>query len=101
MGIKYTDKQGKGSGHESDHRVVYPYRYVRRRCLRGIAAKAGGVFIKFYAARHIGVFFINEMLTAQGADILVGINPLTALTSGILGLPGVALLYGVYLFRFL
>ncbi len=49
----------------------------------------------------IAIFFINEMLTAQGADILVGINPLTALTSGILGLPGVALLYGVYLFRFL
>lgn len=49
----------------------------------------------------IAVFFINEALAAQNVSVLVGINPWTALTSGILGIPGVALLYGIRLLNFL
>lgn len=49
----------------------------------------------------ISIFFINEMLAAQNFATMVGINPWTALTSGILGLPGVALLYGINIFKFL
>ncbi|WWR17505.1 pro-sigmaK processing inhibitor BofA family protein [Lachnospiraceae bacterium JLR.KK008] len=49
----------------------------------------------------ISIFFINEMLAAQNFAIMVGINPWTALTSAILGLPGVLLLYGIHLFKFL
>lgn len=49
----------------------------------------------------ISIFFINEMLAAQNFSIMVGINPWTALTSAILGLPGVALLYGIHIFKFL
>lgn len=49
----------------------------------------------------IAVFLINEALAAQNVSVLVGINPWTALTSGILGIPGVALLYGIRLLNFL
>ena len=49
----------------------------------------------------IAVFLINEVLAAQNVSVLVGINPWTALTSGILGIPGVALLYGIRLLNFL
>ena len=41
------------------------------------------------------IFFINEFLSAQGITVQVGLNPWTVLTSGILGTPGVALLYGI------
>lgn len=49
----------------------------------------------------VSIFFINELLAAQDLSVMVGINPWTALTSGILGLPGVALLYGIHLLKFL
>jgi len=49
----------------------------------------------------ISIFFINEMLAAQNYSVAVGINPWTALTSGILGLPGVALLYGIHFLKIL
>lgn len=49
----------------------------------------------------IAVFLINEALAAQNVSVLVGINPWTALTSGILGIPGIALLYGIRLLNFL
>ena len=41
------------------------------------------------------IFFINEFLSAQGVSVQVGLNPWTILTSGVLGTPGVALLYGI------
>lgn len=41
------------------------------------------------------IFFVNEFLSAQGISVRVGLNPWTVLTSGILGTPGVALLYGI------
>lgn len=34
-------------------------------------------------------------------DIYVGLNPVTLLTSGTLGFPGVALLYGIEVTKFL
>ena len=36
----------------------------------------------------------------QGFDIYVGLNPVTLLTSGTLGFPGVALLYGIEVTKF-
>ena len=44
----------------------------------------------------IAIFLINGYLQEKGLDACVGINALSALTSGFLGLPGVALLYGVF-----
>lgn len=49
----------------------------------------------------IVVFFLNGFLVSKGFGIAVGINPITVLTSGILGLPGVAVLYGINLYKFL
>lgn len=49
----------------------------------------------------ISIVFINEMLSAQNYSTMVGINLWTALTSAILGLPGVALLYGIHFLKFL
>ena len=43
----------------------------------------------------IAIFLVNGYLQEKGLDACVGINALSALTSGFLGLPGVALLYGV------
>ncbi|MEE1314640.1 MAG: pro-sigmaK processing inhibitor BofA family protein [Faecalimonas sp.] len=53
---------------------------------------------KFFFRAIIGVLFIlciNAILTYCGLSLSVGINPLTVLTSGVLGLPGVGLLYGI------
>ena len=47
------------------------------------------------------IFFVNEFLNAQGISVQVGLNPWTVLTSGILGTPGVALLYGISFYGFM
>lgn len=43
----------------------------------------------------IAIYFINSFLQGRGIEGSVGINPVSFLTSGILGFPGVALLYGI------
>ncbi len=40
----------------------------------------------------IAVFFINSLLQEQ---MKIGINPFSFLTAGCLGLPGIAMLYGL------
>ena len=45
----------------------------------------------------IAIYFINEALLAFGLEALVGINVVNLLISAALGLPGVALLYGIML----
>lgn len=47
------------------------------------------------------IFFVNEYLGGQGIQASVGINPVTLLTSGTLGIPGVALLYGITFYQFM
>lgn len=49
----------------------------------------------------IGIYCLNYMLASWQISIAVGINPLTILTSGILGFPGVAVLYGIHFFKML
>lgn len=49
----------------------------------------------------IGIYMINQILIQQGIAMIVGINPTTIVTSGILGFPGVVLLYGISLYKFL
>ena len=41
------------------------------------------------------IFFANQLFIHKGIDINVGINAISFVTSGLLGLPGVAMLYGV------
>lgn len=47
------------------------------------------------------IFFINQYLSYKQIEIAVGINPLSALVSGVLGVPGVALLYGILVYGIL
>lgn len=47
------------------------------------------------------IFFVNEWMDFQGFSVHVGLNPITLLTSGTLGIPGVALLYGITFYKIL
>lgn len=63
--------------------------------------KRNGDGAEFYAAggvlhdrRPADQFLFAE----QGVSAFVGMNPLSFLTAGVLGIPGVALLYGIQLY---
>ena len=45
------------------------------------------------------IFFVNYFLETRGLDMAVGMGPVSFLTSGVLGIPGVALLYGIVLYQ--
>jgi len=49
----------------------------------------------------IAVYFINQTLSGMGIEVGVGINAVTILTSGFLGFPGVAALYGIGFYQML
>lgn len=49
----------------------------------------------------IAIYFINGALAGAGISLGVGINPLTVLTSGVLGFPGLAVIYGIGIYNFL
>lgn len=56
------------------------------------------LFVNFVVRAVIGtamIFFVNQVFNVNGIDIRVGMNPATIVTSGVLGTPGVALLYGI------
>ncbi len=43
----------------------------------------------------IGIIFTNDFLAAQGIAVAAGLNPVSLLTVGSLGLGGFAVLYGI------
>ena len=47
------------------------------------------------------IFFVNQFLAYKGIALNVGINAISFVTSGLLGAPGVAMLYGVVATPFL
>ncbi|MBR1930852.1 MAG: pro-sigmaK processing inhibitor BofA family protein [Lachnospiraceae bacterium] len=49
----------------------------------------------------IAIYFINLGLAALGIASCVGINPVTVLTTGILGFPGLLALYGMGFYKML
>lgn len=49
----------------------------------------------------IAIYFVNGGLAAMGISLGVGINVVTVLTSGILGIPGLLALYGLGIYRML
>lgn len=49
----------------------------------------------------IAIYFVNGALTRAGIAVNVGINPVTVLTSGILGFPGLVAIYGVGFYNIL
>lgn len=61
-------------------------------------------FINFLLRGVIGtlaMYCANMLLAGSGLAIAVGINPVTILTSSILGFPGVLLLYGINFYKLL
>lgn len=49
----------------------------------------------------IAIHFMNRILASVGISLGVGINALTILTAGILGIPGLLALYGIGIFQLL
>lgn len=49
----------------------------------------------------VGICMMNSILASQGIEVAAGINPLSILTIGSLGISGFVLLYGILLYRFL
>ena len=66
--------------------------------------KKAQIILNFLVRTVLGaivILFVNDILKTQGFDIYVGLNAVTLLTSGTLGFPGVALLYGIQATKFL
>ena len=62
------------------------------------------VVINFFIRALVGmalIFFINQYVVPPDSSINVGLNPVTFLTSGTLGIPGVGLLYGIVCYQIL
>jgi len=60
------------------------------------------IFINFLVRAIVGmaiIFFVNEYLDYRNISVSVGLNAATFLTSGIFGIPGVALLYGIVIYQ--
>ncbi|WP_442920448.1 pro-sigmaK processing inhibitor BofA family protein [Mediterraneibacter sp.] len=47
------------------------------------------------------IFFINQYVIPPESSINVGLNAVSFLTSGMLGIPGVGLLYGIVCYQVL
>ena len=45
------------------------------------------------------IYFVNQILASQQLQTMVGVNPVSVLTSGILGLPGLGVLYGIGIYK--
>lgn len=57
---------------------------------------------KFFLRAILGmllIFCINQYFTYKGLSMCVGLNEISFLTSGILGFPGVFLLYGITILK--
>jgi len=55
----------------------------------------------FFLRAAIGmmiIFMTNEVFAINEMEIVVGLNPVSFLVSGMFGIPGVALLYGIGLY---
>lgn len=66
--------------------------------------KAVSAVINFFIRAVIGmalIFFINQYVLPDDSSINVGLNAISFLTSGSLGIPGVGLLYGIMWYQVL
>lgn len=64
----------------------------------GAVRKKTEWFINFVLRMVLGtilIYFANNALKYYGIDLSVGINVISILTSGFLGIPGVVVLYGI------
>lgn len=66
--------------------------------------KALSAVVKFFVRAVVGMalnFFINQYVLPSDSSINVGMNAVSFLTSGSLGIPGVGLLYGIMWYQIL
>lgn len=66
--------------------------------------KALSAVVKFFVRAVVGmalIFFINQYVLPPDSSINVGMNAVSFLTSGSLGIPGVGLLYGIMWYQIL
>lgn len=64
--------------------------------------KRGGWLIRMAVRAVLGmaaIYIINQYLASQDISVSVGMNGLSLLTSAVLGIPGVALLYGILFYQ--
>lgn len=64
--------------------------------------QGGSIVVNFMIRAILGmglIFFVNQYLEANGISLCVGLNGISFLTSGILGIPGVAMLYGMLAYK--
>lgn len=69
-----------------------------------MSKKRTGLVLNFMIRAIIGmgvIFFVNEYLSYRHISVSVGLNGISFLTSGFLGIPGVALLYGILFYQIL
>ncbi len=64
-------------------------------------ARIAAIFLSRAAMGIVGISIVNKALETQGIAVAVGINPVSALTVGSLGISGFALLYGIMFYRIL
>lgn len=59
-------------------------------------------FINFIIRAILGmglIFFANQYFDYRNIEVSVGLNLISFLTSGMLGIPGVGLLYGIMFYK--
>ena len=67
--------------------------------LIGVLKYKSGIVLKVIVQMILGgvsIYFVNYVLVQKGIPTIIAINPLTLLTSGILGFPGVFLLFAIH-----
>ena len=69
-----------------------------------LGKKLTSAVINFFIRAAVGIaliFFSNQYVIPPDSSINVGLNPVSFLTSGALGIPGVGLLYGIVCYQIL
>lgn len=69
-----------------------------------MGGKAVNAIINFIIRAVVGmalIFFLDQFFIPADASVHVGLNPVTFLTTGTLGIPGVCLLYGIVCYKIL
>ena len=69
-----------------------------------LGKKLASAMINFFIRAAVGmalIFFINQYVIPPDSSINVGLNPVSFLTSGALGIPGGGLRYGIVCYQIL
>lgn len=64
--------------------------------------KVTNIIVNFIIRAILGmglIYFINQYLLPTGNTLSVGLNAISFLTTGSLGIPGVCLLYGILFYQ--